>query len=484
MFKFFIYDFFHNINFNIKTQQSLLPKNQLTFDDFDKLDLKSFSDDLFQVIEKGLASSIGEMGEKRGWTISLNAPFGNGKTTFLKMFEHFIKTEKKDYEVLFINAWESDFSKEPVIAILAEFVNYLNQNNQKSTAKKVIKVMGNLGNQAIQYLASKAIQYQTGLDIKQPLSFISKFLKNLINFLKKTTIEQELGDNLLEEFNQKKSAIEKVKKILSEYNKNTGKNLLIIVDELDRTKPDYAVHFLEDMKHFFDIENVAFLVAVNQTQMKATVKCLFGQDLDFEGYYRKFFKQEMDIPDPYIKAQNLLYNLVGRTNLKHNINQKDRGYMLESTYLFCKNFELTLREIENLIRIFEMILRNKNQGIKFEYIYAYSFFICLFLKRRNVFKSISKGDFNVDKFISFIREDSSLKIFIENPKDEKFDNEQFLLFIIAQSFSIRESKLGFEETKQIIEKTFDRVIQISAFPEYGPVAVKICKKIDRCQSNL
>ena len=35
---------------------------QLTFDDFDKLDLKFFAEDLFQVIDKGLNSSIGEMG--------------------------------------------------------------------------------------------------------------------------------------------------------------------------------------------------------------------------------------------------------------------------------------------------------------------------------------------------------------------------------------------------------------------------------------
>ena len=108
-------------------KQSKNSQNQITFEDFDKLDLKSFGDDLFQVIDKGLSSSIGEMGEKRGWTVSLNANFGNGKTTFLKMFEHFMKTEKQEnYDVLFINAWESDFYKEPVIAILSEFTIFFN----------------------------------------------------------------------------------------------------------------------------------------------------------------------------------------------------------------------------------------------------------------------------------------------------------------------------------------------------------------------
>ena len=401
--------------------------------------------------------------EKRGWTISLNAPFGNGKTTFLKMFEHFIKNEKKeDYEVLFINAWESDFSTEPVIAILAEFVNYLKQKDQNLTTKnidltKVIKVMGTLANQFM--------QSKTGLNFKEAIG------------------DQELGHNLLKEFDQRKLAVKEVKNILSNYHNDTEKKLLIIVDELDRTKPDYAVDFLEDIKHFFDIENVAFLVAVNQTQMKATVKCLFGQDLDFEGYYRKFFKQEMDLPDPYIKAQNLIDNLINEISLENNIKPEDRKSIIKNSYLFCKMFQLTLREIQILIRNFEMILKNKSLIIEFKYVYAYSFFICLFLKRKNVFKSILKGDFNVDKFISFIRKNSSLKAFIENPKNEKYDKERYPLYIVTQFFSKKEPKSEFEKDKKTIEEIFGMTIMIT-FSSHDQMAVKICKKIDRFQPHF
>ena len=456
------------------------PKKQLTFDDFDKLDLESFAEDLFQVIDQGLKSPIGEMGEKKGWTISLNAPFGNGKTTFLKMFENYVKSKnskgndvkpeksksndkQKDYEVLFINAWESDFSKKPVIAILAEFVKHLKKEDQKSIIKKIdlTKIQEIAGN-----LANQFIQSKIGLNLKEAMS------------------DKELGKNLLDNFNQKKSAIKKVKKILSKYHKETGKKLLIIVDELDRTRPDYAVHFLEDMKHFFDIENVAFLVAVNQKQMKATVKCLFGLDEDFEGYYRKFFKQEMDLPDPYIKAQNFIDNLISEITLKNKIKFHNRDNRIKSIYLSCKMFQLTLREIEIFIRIFEMILGNQNSNMPFEYMDAYSFFICLFLKRKKDFKSISKGDFNVDKFISFIEKNSSLKIFIEDPKNEKFDDERFLLRVITHSFLKREPKSDFEKDKQTLEKTFSWKIETSMFSDHGSVAIQICKKIERCKINL
>ena len=127
--------------------------NPVTFDDFDKLNLKTFGENLFEIMEKGTSSPLTE----GAYTISLNAEFGNGKTTFLKMFEDFVKKEKNEnYDVLFINAWESDFSKEPVIAILSEFMNWIekNGNNKDNSEKainkdKILRVLGNIGNQVV-----------------------------------------------------------------------------------------------------------------------------------------------------------------------------------------------------------------------------------------------------------------------------------------------------------------------------------------------
>ena len=49
------------------TQDNKTPAKEpeITFSDFDKLNLKAFGETLFQSIEKGLVSSIGEMGKKR-----------------------------------------------------------------------------------------------------------------------------------------------------------------------------------------------------------------------------------------------------------------------------------------------------------------------------------------------------------------------------------------------------------------------------------
>ena len=353
--------------------------NPVTFGDFDKLNLKAFGENLFEIMEKGTSSLLTE----GAYTISLNADFGNGKTTFLKMFENFVKKEKSEnYNVLFINAWESDFSKEPVIAILSEFVNWIegndkrgnevdNEEDKKNSNKKIkdeiSEIVGKLWNNKLGIVlntGNQAVKIGTGVDIKEAISSV--------NDPKDSSQKEEsiLGKNLLKDFNQRKQAIKEIKNVISDYIE--GKKLLVIVDELDRTRPDYAVSFLEDMKHFFDIKNVVFLFAVNRGQIEETAKCLYGQEMDFNGYYRKFFKQEIDLPDPYREAQNFIDNLMKKTILAKDRGQQfyvditenvvnellthKKNEIIKPYYISCKMFQLTLREIELFINIFEKII--------------------------------------------------------------------------------------------------------------------------------
>ena len=446
---------------------------RITFDDFDTLNLKPFAENLLQNIEKGIASFIGAEG---AYTISLNAEFGNGKTTFLEMFKVFIEEDKEKnqvYNMISINAWESDFYKEPVIAILSEFANYMKKNNEEDKWKKITETIGKIGIN----IGNQFVQAKTGINLKE----IKFSLEN--------------GNNLLKTFNQRKEAIKDIKTAFSEYTKD--KKLLIIVDELDRARPDHAVHFLEDMKHFFDIKNVVFLVAVNRKQMKTTVKCLYGQNMDFDGYYRKFFKQEIDLPDPYKEAQKLVDDLIKKTKVKYytkdeNNNKYDpihRDTRVQNSYLSCKMFNLTLREIEYFITIFENILGSKEKIINWISMDAYSFFICLFIKERGAFNKILHGNFSVDNFIKFIDEKNFKYIFDEtlNTKIEYQNN--LLLGFVACSLIYDQNSLQKDGTK--INQTFKTVMNIERLflssqggfmLGYGQPALNICKKINECKS--
>ena len=425
-------------------------KDKMTFDDFDKLNLKGFAENLLQSIEKGVASSVIEKG---AYTVSLNAKFGNGKTTFLKMFESFIK-EQKNYNVLFINAWESDFYKEPIVTILSEFT-YL-METIKIDAKKIKEILGSIVNQSI---LSK-----TGFN-----------LKNMKNSIK-------IGEKLFNDFKDRKEMVTKIKEAVEEHTKD--KKLFIIVDELDRARPDYAVHFLEDMKHFFDIENIIFLIAVNREQIEMTCKCLYGENLDFEGYYRKFFKMEIDLPDPYKGAQRLVDNLIKKTNVKFDKELDHRDHRINTSYLSCKIFNLSLREVETFIRIFEMIAGDSNHQdppLIWSYMDCYSFFICLYLKDRKTFKKILNGNFTVDDFFQFVDEKNINYRFNERPSIEFHNN--LLLGIVAYSFIKQRTTEDIEKVKTKFKAVADTSQLKHLFDyHYDQPALEICNKINLFKS--
>ena len=439
---------------------NIVGEEQKRFDDFDKLNLKSFAKNLLQNMEKGTASNIGERG---AWTISLNAEFGNGKTTFLEMFKAFIEDENKEkYNVISINAWESDFYGQPIIAILSELSNLIKIQDSKNeeTIEKITKIIGKIANhkatRLIGNVANQVIDNQTGFNIKETMTSCRN--KNT----EKTKIDNEIikGQNILEELNQRKSAIDEIKKTILEYTKD--KKLIIIVDELDRARPDYAVHFLEDIKHFFDIEDVVFLVAVNRKQMSATVKCLYGQELDFGGYYRKFFKQEIDLPDPYKSAQNFINDLIKKTKVKYS-NNTDRSYRINNYYLSCKIFELTLREVETGIRIFENILGSEANNTTWTYLDCYPFFICLYIKNKRMFNRLLNENFSVN---SFLQSMSNNEIF-KHKYQKKSHDINYLLGEISCSFIKNNNDIL--QYKELIKENFPEIVSAeSFFTDSGP----------------
>ena len=46
--------------------------------------------------------------------------------------------------------------------------------------------------------------------------------------------------------------------------------LVFFIDELDRCKPDYAIRFLERIKHYFNDERITFVFSVSLTQLQWT----------------------------------------------------------------------------------------------------------------------------------------------------------------------------------------------------------------------
>ena len=75
-----------------------------------------------------------------------------------------------------------------------------------------------------------------------------------------------------------------------------NEKMIIIIDELDRCKPSYAILMLEIVKHIFDIPNITFILSVNLKQLKASIEKSYGSNIDSQHYIDKFIKLTFDLP--------------------------------------------------------------------------------------------------------------------------------------------------------------------------------------------
>ncbi len=226
--------------------------------------------------------------------LSVDAAWGAGKTTFLKIWAQYLHKQK--FPVVEFNAWETDFSEEPFIALSTELTEGLNQECEKcadaslkeSLKKKVDEVKGKAKEVARSLIpgiikAAAAGIPLVGGELGQALASLAEERLNAYEEARKSikTFRSTLQDMA--------NTLSKLKE---------GRPLVVMIDELDRCRPSYAVELLEVAKHIFAVDHVVFVLGVNRSQLKHSVKALYGDEFDALGYLGRFFDLEFRLPEP------------------------------------------------------------------------------------------------------------------------------------------------------------------------------------------
>ena len=89
---------------------------------------------------------------------------------------------------------------------------------------------------------------------------------------------------------------EKIREFINLLIEEHGNRLVFFIDELDRCKPDYAIRFLERIKHYFDDERITFVFSVNLGELQHTIKHYYGNTFDACRYLDRFFDMRISLP--------------------------------------------------------------------------------------------------------------------------------------------------------------------------------------------
>ena len=210
---------------------------------------------------------------------ALDGQWGTGKTTFLGMFVSHLRNE--GFKVVEINAWETDFADDPLAALSAVLLAASPEIARNGLKEKFLELLRIVGPPAVRMGTSGLLSIDAVLE-KGAGDMVARMAESGLQRLQDQakslgSVRQKLGE-LAEEI-------------------GGGKPLVVVVDELDRCRPTYAVEMLETIKHVFDVDGIVFVLAVNRRQLDQSAKTLYGELVDPESYFRRFFDVELRLPD-------------------------------------------------------------------------------------------------------------------------------------------------------------------------------------------
>jgi hypothetical protein len=314
----------------------------------DKLDRKCEIENLSQLLINSEAPLV----------LAVDAEWGSGKTTFLKMWKAFLAKEHPSYASIYFSAWETDLSDDPLYVFLGEINKQLAFRTSGMTRfkwKKAINLAGLITKRSLPTLAKVATY--GALDLKD--SGIERTLAELSG---------GITSDGLDAYEASISAIEQFKENLSTVLLETGNNhpVIVFVDELDRCRPQYAITLIERIKHLLNLPGIIFVLGIDRNQLANAIRGVYGDRFDSETYLQRFI--DLDYRLSRGDAKDFIAKLVsdyglddffaGRNaNLAYHV--KDEHQNLISVCAdVAKLFRLSLREIEQLLARVNIVARS------------------------------------------------------------------------------------------------------------------------------
>lgn len=324
----------------------------------------------------------------------IDGGWGTGKTEFCQKLIRLMQQQHPDYQPIYIDAFRSDHSGEPLLALLAEIIKSCtpeDTDGQPSEKRKSItRVFSKAAKFGIKTVLNAGFRYffKQGMDelvdefrqdgsneqeVKNAAETVTDVAAKITDYTIDATVEALLKEQIEAEKN-----LETLKACLKEL--AADKPIILFIDELDRCRPDYAVDMLEVIKHVFDIENVKVVLVTNTKQLRAAINHRYGVEVDAQKYLDKFLKYSFALPEKVVAQFEEERALVAIEYFKQLIRNSSmagelRGLIGQEAILnlisdMVERNNLSLRETERLVRFLE-IYHSLSHGLSAECAMAY-----------------------------------------------------------------------------------------------------------------
>ena len=325
----------------------------------------------------------------------IDGGWGTGKTEFCQKLIRLMQQQHPDYQPVYIDAFRSDHSGEPLLALLAEIIKACTPEDtgeqpseqRKDLTKEIAKAAGfvmktvakaAVGHVLKQNTADLVEEFQQIRNGNQDANSLAETVTDTATTIASYTIDATVEALLKEQIEAEKN-LETLRACLKRL--AAAKPIILFIDELDRCRPDYAVDMLEVIKHVFDVENVKVVLVTNTKQLRAAINHRYGMEVDAQKYLDKFLKYSFALPDKIVARFEEERALVAVEYFKQLVRSNGIAGELkglieqEITMDFIRDMiernGLSLRETERLVRFLELFHSLSRGGLDSQQMWEY-----------------------------------------------------------------------------------------------------------------
>jgi len=205
--------------------------------------------------------------------------------------------ELSGVRTIHIDAWKTDYLEDPLMAFISATNARLEEfsRGDESVSERASIAISSLATAGVKIIAPIAKVLTAALlpGGSHVIDAAGEAVQDIGSFfLQKERESRALEDDF-------RRSLENARDVLT--NRRDGpikSQVVVIIDELDRCRPHYAIKVLERIKHFFSIPGLVFIVATDARNLPAAIATVYGEKTDGEMYLRKFIDFEYDLPEP------------------------------------------------------------------------------------------------------------------------------------------------------------------------------------------
>jgi len=313
-----------------------------------------------------------------GLVISIDAKWGEGKTSFIRFWE-LLLSQENDFIPIYYDAFRHDFASDPFVSIAAAIHGALSSRIRGQIRERATKAELLQLKKASKALAIDLAKMTAGLAVASLSGGLVRST-SLLDWLKKAFEKLSFGtlevnaEEQFETYLRSQDSVHeyqlRLREILSPGKSDEQRKIVFFIDELDRCRPGFAVEILERVKHLFNVPNVFFVLSMNREQLLKTIGSVYGIDpQDASIYLQKFVDFETRLPslaeEALVSSEGMLKSYLQDVARELGLWEGPLSIMAEIdtlAYLLSAHLKLSPRSIERVMSFIALGLGSCEQA--------------------------------------------------------------------------------------------------------------------------